>query len=345
MPLYPLTAGLTQKIFASSVEEALKISFNNLPEVIPVSVRQKYKLPQIAYSLKNIHFPTDLKSYQLAERRLKFEEFFIMQCGLLMKKGITKRAKTHPAAGAEPWKFYNLLSFTPTNAQKRVIEEIYDDLKKNTPMNRLVQGDVGCGKTIVAAFAAYSCACAGYQSVLMVPSEILATQHYESLSNLFGEENVLLLSGKLTPKEKKVAYERIASGEVKITWSDFWEGMGEDFKESAFYDYFADEDLGFHKITSGIKEFFTGDWDTGVEKLWQNYFDSLWWTPEQFDSLSEQKDFIENYKKTFGFKNSEGKNMNIFEIMFGDESVAAQSFDNIREIFARKNRNYKSSSK
>lgn len=153
-------------------------------------------------------------------------------------------------------------------------------------------------------------------------------------SVFFGEEGVEDYQGLAGPfrmiSDLKDAIADVASGEVKLTWSDFWKGMGEDFKGSAFYDYFADEDIGFHKITSGIKEFFTGDWDTGVEKLWQNYFDSLWWTPEQFDSLSEQKDFIENYKKTFGFKNSEGKNMNIFEIMFGDESVAAQSFDNIK---------------
>lgn len=216
MPLYPLTSGLTQKIFAKTVEDALKLSFNYLPEVIPQKVRQEFKLPQIAYSLKNIHFPTDLKSYQLAARRLKFEEFFIMQCGLLMKKGVTKRARTSAAAGAKPQDFYKLLPFKVTEAQDRVIHEIYEDLQKETPMNRLVQGDVGCGKTIVAAYGQYACALAGFQSVLMVPSEILATQHYESLCSLFGKENVLLLSGKLTAKEKREAYDKIATGEVKI---------------------------------------------------------------------------------------------------------------------------------
>ena len=216
MPIYPLCSGLSQNIFSKFTENALKISKGYVPDVIPQNLRQKFSLAQIDYSLENIHFPKDMESYRIAERRLKFEELFLLQCGLLLKKGTVSRKETIPVAGRSPEDFYNLLKFVPTGAQKRVIGEIYNDLKNKTPMNRLVQGDVGCGKTIVAAFAMYTCASKGFQSVLMVPSEILATQHYESLSSLFGRENVLLLSGKLTQKEKKTAYEKISSGEIKI---------------------------------------------------------------------------------------------------------------------------------
>ena len=216
MPIYPLTSGISQKVFSTLTEKALNLTGTNTPEFIPAFLRHEYSLAQIAYSLKNIHFPKDSESYLVSERRLKFEEFFILQCALLMKKGKLKKEKTEPVAGGSPESFYKLLSFAPTDAQMRVISDIYSDLKKSTPMNRLVQGDVGCGKTVIAAFAQYCCACAGYQSVMMVPSEILATQHYESLASLFGEKRVLLLSGKLSAKEKKTAYEKIKSGSVKI---------------------------------------------------------------------------------------------------------------------------------
>ena len=216
MPIYPLTSGISQKVFQSAAENALRLSINSIPELIPSLIREEYRLATSRYSLKNIHFPKDEKSFKISARRLKFEEFFVMQCALLMKKGRLKKAETEPAAGGTLKDFCRLLSFTPTSAQMRVMSEIYNDLKKSTPMNRLVQGDVGCGKTIVAAFAQYSCACAGYQSVMMVPSEILATQHYESLSSLFGEKRVLLLSGRLSAKEKNEAYEKIKSGSVKI---------------------------------------------------------------------------------------------------------------------------------
>ncbi len=216
MPIYPLTSGISQNVFQTIMENALKISIDSIPELIPNNTREEYKLATINYSLKNIHFPKDEKSFKIAMRRLKFEEFFILQIALLMKKGVLKKAKTTPVAGGTPESFFKLLPFSPTDAQAKVITEIYNDLGKNTPMNRLVQGDVGCGKTVVAAFSQYSCACAGYQSVMMVPSEILATQHHESLSLLFGKERVLLLSGKLSPKEKKAAYEKIKNGDVKI---------------------------------------------------------------------------------------------------------------------------------
>jgi len=216
MPVYPLCSGLSQNIFTSFMQKALKLCQNTIPEVIPPKIRHKYQISQIEYALNNIHFPKDIDSFEVAKRRLKFEEFFVMQCGLLMKKGTVKAKKTLPIKGCAPNSFYERLPFTLTGAQKRVIGDVYEDLKRENPMNRLVQGDVGSGKTMIAAYALLCCAMADKQGVLMVPSEILATQHYESLSSLFPDFEVVLLSGKLTAKEKKEAYGKIASGEAKI---------------------------------------------------------------------------------------------------------------------------------
>ncbi len=216
VPVYPLTEGLTQKIVASAMEQAIE-SVGNLRETIPSALRQKYGLSEINFAMKNIHFPEDANSYEIARRRFVFEELLTLQLALSGKRTDSKKAVRTPfydTACVE--EFIKSLPYELTGAQKKVIMEMCADFGTNTPMNRLVQGDVGSGKTVVAAAGMYVAHRNGYQSAIMAPTEILANQHFETFSELFkgtGIEVVLLTSGV---KEKKKIYEKIKSGEVAV---------------------------------------------------------------------------------------------------------------------------------
>ena len=217
MPIYPLTAGLTNAAVLKAVRQALSIC-DPPREVLPEAIRQRYGILGAEEAYRVIHEPRTMEEAAQARKRMIFEEFFVFSAGLCLMRAARAEKKTAPYENTDLSPFYHSLPFTLTGAQQRAIGEILADLQKGAPMNRLVQGDVGSGKTMVAAGAAYCAAINGKQSALMAPTEILAEQHYASLSQLFAPMGitVALLTGSMTPKEKKQVREGLESGSVQI---------------------------------------------------------------------------------------------------------------------------------
>ncbi len=215
VPLYPLTEGLTQKIVQSTISEALRAS-GELTEYIPNHIRTKYHIARIDYAMKNIHFPDDMESYSNAKRRFVFEELLIYSLALSSKRGEKTVGDVFDNTSYAV-EFCDMLPFDMTGAQKRTVDEICDDFKSGYSMNRLVQGDVGSGKTAVAAAAVYIAVKNGYQTCIMVPTEILARQHYDTFREYLGDKvRVLLLTGSMKAAEKRAAHEQIADGNVDV---------------------------------------------------------------------------------------------------------------------------------
>ena len=216
MPIYPLTAGITNHLLASLTRQALDCAAC-VPETLPQSVRQAHNLAELEFSIRNIHFPENDEALTLARERLTFEELFYLAVGLDFLKRRREAAGPGCAIPTPPFKtFRALLPFEPTRAQKRVMDEVAFDMASGRPMNRLVQGDVGSGKTAVAAYAAWLAAQGGYQAALMAPTEVLAEQHYRSLSALLSPAGVRvgLLTGALPPAEKKKVRQALAHGDI-----------------------------------------------------------------------------------------------------------------------------------
>ncbi|MCI9242995.1 MAG: ATP-dependent DNA helicase RecG [Lawsonibacter sp.] len=216
MPVYRLTAGISNHLLASLTRQALPCA-EGLPETLPQRVRQEHQLAAAEFSLKNIHFPQDEESLELARRRLAFEELFYLAVGLSFLKD--RRGQEGAGAPVPPRPkedFLKLLPFTPTQAQSRVMDEAAADMVSGRPMNRLVQGDVGSGKTAVAAYAGWLCAGGGFQAALMAPTEVLAEQHYRSLSALLAPAGVRvgLLTGSMTAAGKKKIRSALEFGEI-----------------------------------------------------------------------------------------------------------------------------------
>ncbi|MBE6786784.1 MAG: ATP-dependent DNA helicase RecG [Ruminococcaceae bacterium] len=215
-PIYPESRNMSSKAIQKLVKTALEKV--EMPEVLPEEIRRKNGLCDIKYALWNIHFPKTKESFERAKRRLVFEELFCLQVALTVIK-----LKTHKQSGCVIEKdvlneFLKYLPFEPTNAQKRVIQECLLDMRSGKPMSRLVQGDVGSGKTVVAAALCYSAAKNGYQSALMAPTEILAEQHFETFKNITANTNVRcgLLTGSMTKKQKSVVKEQLKNGEIDV---------------------------------------------------------------------------------------------------------------------------------
>ncbi len=217
LPIYPLTAGLSNASVLKAVRQALAIC-DPPREILPEQVRTEYGILPAERAYTAILEPASMEEAELAKKRLIFEEFFVFSAGLALMRA-SRAMKTVPAyKNLDLSGFYNALPFTLTGAQSRAIFEISADLQRGTPMNRLVQGDVGSGKTMVAAGAAYLAIQNGHQAALMAPTEILAEQHYHSLSKLFSSLGirVSLLTGSMTPKQKKLLRERIAAHETDL---------------------------------------------------------------------------------------------------------------------------------
>ena len=220
IPIYPSTSKLSQKIIQTVVRNVLDLVQAELVETLPDYIRQKYKLEDINYCIKNIHFPDSLQAFENARYRLVFEELFVLQMGLLtMKETIDK-----DEIGIEFKKMPQIrelilkLPFELTDAQKKVFDEILIDMQSSRSSNRLVQGDVGSGKTIVAILALYNCVLNGYQGAMMAPTEILAEQHYIYINELLSSFgiNTGLLVGSLTQKQKQIMLEDIKNGVIDI---------------------------------------------------------------------------------------------------------------------------------
>ena len=217
MPIYPLTAGLTNAAVLKAVQQALAVC-DPPEEVLPAALRQRYGILGAEEAYHIIHQPASMAQAREARKRMIFEEFFVFSAGLSLMRAARAEKRTAPYENTDLTAFYEQLPFNLTGAQQRAIEEILADLKKGTPMNRLVQGDVGSGKTMVAAAAACCAARNGKQTALMAPTEILAEQHYASLSALFAPMGitVALLTGSMTVKEKRTVRQALEEGTVQI---------------------------------------------------------------------------------------------------------------------------------
>jgi ATP-dependent DNA helicase RecG len=220
IPIYPLTEGLSQKIVRGIIWNTLNQYLDRLEEFVPLEILDKYGFPDIKGAIQNIHFPDSEESLRKARERLAFEEFFLLQLAILRRRMslLKEEAPVIKVSRNTENKFLKSLSFELTNAQKRVIEDIKRDIASGRSMQRLLQGDVGSGKTVVAAYFLYVVASNGYQSAIMAPTEILAQQHYDRigplLSNL-GLETALLI-GSTKEREKQQIKERLASGDLPV---------------------------------------------------------------------------------------------------------------------------------
>ena len=217
MPIYPLTAGLSNAAMLKAVQQALALC-DPPAEVLPESVRRQYGILDAERAYRIIHEPASMEEAELAKKRLIFEEFFIFSAGLSLMRAARAGKKTIPYINTDLTAFYKALPFTLTGAQQRAIADVAADMTRGTPMNRLIQGDVGSGKTMVAAAAAYLAIQNGKQAALMAPTEILAEQHCRGLTKLLEPMGirVCLLTGGLTPKNKKLTREAIAAGDYDL---------------------------------------------------------------------------------------------------------------------------------
>lgn len=217
LPIYPLTAGLSNGVMLKTIAQALAVC-DPPAEILPEPVRREYDILPAKEAYFAIHQPKDMEQAQQAKKRLIFEEFFVFSAGLSLMRASRAEKKTAPYTNLNMKPFYGALPFTLTGAQQRAIGEILSDFGRGTPMNRLVQGDVGSGKTMVAAAAAFCAANNDKQTALMAPTEILAEQHYASLKKLFDPLGVSvdLLIGSMSVKQKREVRERLSSGQTAV---------------------------------------------------------------------------------------------------------------------------------
>lgn len=220
-PIYGLTKGLTNKLVVKTMHQALEEK-EIVQEYLPEDFRSHYHLAEYNFAISEIHFPRDKKNMLLGRRRLVFDEFLFFILAVRMMKEKTQDAVSH--FNIKPvWETENVIENLPyplTNAQRRVWGEIERDMTGHSLMSRLVQGDVGSGKTIIAFLSMILAAVNGYQSALMVPTEVLAAQHFEALKKLLEEQGLayepVLLTGSCTAKEKRLIYEKISSGQTRM---------------------------------------------------------------------------------------------------------------------------------
>lgn len=219
IPVYPLTTGLTSASIHQNMKEAMTILENEPFDIMPTYLLIENSLMELPHALRAIHFPKSRQEADEAAKRLAFDEILILQLGMLTLRANSK--KNTPCVmdkNTDMSEFYDGLPFELTGAQKRCSEEIEADMCSGSPMNRLLQGDVGSGKTAVAAAACYYAYKNGYQSALMAPTEILALQHYRTLSDFLKPLGVktVLLTGSLTVKEKRIVKEKIADKSAAV---------------------------------------------------------------------------------------------------------------------------------
>ena len=218
-PVYNLTAGLNNRVVTKAVREALSMLPEEIRDPIPYQILNQYHLCTLSYALENIHFPSDLRALEKARERLVFEELLVLNLGMrLLKSRVSEQTPLRMEKDYTA-EFISSLPFELTRAQHNAIVDCVNDMMhKTSPMNRLIQGDVGSGKTAVCAAVCYQCVRNGYQAAFMAPTEILASQHYETFLHFFEDTDIKieLLTGSLSAAEKKRARERIESGDADI---------------------------------------------------------------------------------------------------------------------------------
>ena len=218
-PIYHLTQGLSVNMVRTNMRQALSIMKEQPFETLSDAIMRKYNLRPLMWALENIHFPASDAAAELARKRLAFDELLKLQLGMsLMKTRSRRTTACRMDSGVSIEEFTGRLPFEMTDDQKKAVSEITADLCRDVPMNRLLQGDVGSGKTAVAAAACFFAAKSGFQSALMAPTEILAVQHFRTLSEFLDGTGVevCLLTGSLTAKKKAGLREKIAAGEIDV---------------------------------------------------------------------------------------------------------------------------------
>ena len=217
-PVYPLTTGITSGAILTNMRQAIAILESQPFDSMPTNILIENDLMSLPHALKCIHFPKNTEEAEKARRRLAFDELLILQLGLLTLKKHEREKTSLIMKNVDMSEFYDTLPFEPTNAQKRSVDEIIGDLQSEYPMNRLLQGDVGSGKTAVAATACYFTYKNGYQSAVMAPTEILAVQHYNTMKKFLEPIgiNVVLLTGSMTAKQKREVKEKLQNGEASV---------------------------------------------------------------------------------------------------------------------------------
>ena len=222
-PIYPLTKGLSNELVRKSVKEILNLNKDNIVEYLPKSIREKRQLAEINYALERIHFPSDYNELVVARRRLVYDEFLMFNLGIKLYKNSETKKGIKGLQNRDRTVVNNVitnLKYKLTKDQNATISDIFNDFDNCKLMNRLVQGDVGSGKTIVAFIAMLYVALADYQAVMMAPTEVLASQHYENLKNIIKQNNldieVAFLSASLKKKERTEVLKNIKSAKSKI---------------------------------------------------------------------------------------------------------------------------------
>ena len=218
LPKYPLCQGVSNKLLMSYVRSALDAVGENVPDALPPRIAARYRLAQPRYAYENIHFPADFGALELARRRLIFEELFVLACAMDRLRSARQVLSGIRIPEADPETFYASLRFSPTGAQRRAVQQALADMASGRPMNRLVQGDVGSGKTMVAAACIWAVCSSGRQAAFMAPTEILAEQHLATLRGFLSPFGLRVekLTGSMTAKEKKELKSALASGEVDL---------------------------------------------------------------------------------------------------------------------------------
>jgi ATP-dependent DNA helicase RecG len=220
VPVYPLTKGLTANKMRQIMKNVVDDWAARVPDPLPEAVQESQSLPTLPHALFNVHFPESQEALHEARRRLAFDELFLLQLGMLGQRRDWQAQPALPLRDGQAQldHFKTALPFQLTGAQERVIEEIRADLGRNRPMNRLLQGDVGAGKTVIAAAAMVIAVASGAQSALMAPTEILAEQHYQSLHGMLQRlgVQVTLLTGSTPAAERQTLYEGLADGSIDV---------------------------------------------------------------------------------------------------------------------------------
>lgn len=220
-PIYPLTAGLSQTVVRSIIERAYSQYIDQVQDTLPSDVLYRQRLPALPEAIRMLHFPQSMDEVNAAWRRLAFSELFELQMILLRRRLYLQENQVgicHVPDGELVQAFLAALPFELTRAQVRAMKSIQQDMERSVPMRRLVQGDVGSGKTIIAIYAMLKAVAGGYQAAFMVPTEVLAEQHFASLVRYLGPLgiNIRMLTGRLTRKEREQVLDELARGEIKV---------------------------------------------------------------------------------------------------------------------------------